>query len=1160
MSCFLTKEYRSPKRGHGIGSSRNTALLDFSGGPLSSPSSLRGFRGSSLSSLRDRYLDTGIGSLGLGGRRLDALDSSFLFDRYDILNGGSRGSMRAAQRDFYVGGGGGSRFSQNQGSGLAELARGGRLEDFGLYQQQNALQTSGLTQPSSSSLLGGSGALLTSNPLGNQFSNFGQPVSSSSLLGGQQQLLQRQPRMQIQQQQQPQQIVIQAPPQQAQLVSPMTSATTGFSGSVPISTVVQSVPVQFQQVQQVPINTVMQPTSILLQQTPVVGVAAQPQTTTILQTVSPQVVPQTAAASTNTNSGFGGLSGMGSRLGVRPPGPFSGMAPVIVKIEDMFPPSQHPVASESGISSGQEGGSTGKGLTMGYNGDPNLSVMKLDEGLQVVINHSDPNNRIVNFPTPTNEAEAKALKKILEKAEAPEYIREMVQIKPMMATDPGAAAVNAAAVAASASAAAVAAAATGIAQKQQQQAAAINAAVNTATTQVAAMNAAVVPASPQAFPPTATAVAGAASPTVILDRSDLPIDEILTGAYSMGMQGGAASFPMASTQTIGNGRFVLTALDMELTPQQFAELHPSSSSGHTYQRVKRKALTNLRARWEGGIIPFELRAGDFSAGDQQKLMAAMSQWSQSTCIQFRQAMPTDANKLVIQSGRGCSSNVGMIGGTQFLTLQRECRIPKILLHELGHAIGLIHEHQREDRDNYLKIHYANIKPGGVKDFDMFKRGSVEHGYAAYDYMSIMHYGKSAFSRDGKSITMQAVDPKFTNIMGTASRLSYSDVSTVNAMYGCGGGMGGVASSMGGMMSLATDVTGGQGLGGAGLSMPATLGAANGGTIVKPPLVLSPAAVTSGGTIVSPPIAMPQGGTSATGGTIVSPPIAMPQGKPLTSGGTIVSPPMISPQGGVPANSGATVVSPPIMVPQVNAGTGGTIITSPIVVSPSATKIAQTAGAGKQSIAVTGSNIGTQMGSLIGTQAGPNIGQPQVLVQMGSQGGSRIGNQMRQDFVKQVGQQVGSTMKQQLGPKMGQQIVTEMGRLDANKGQQTGTKIAPVNSQMGSIIEPQLGNQNAQQLGTIKNSGGVVWYQVQTGNVRSSQLQEMVAASAQQQNRGGQMVRELGISFRFNFPFFSEKIIVETWVGDKKIFEPQCQLLCTGWLQLAGENISVETNV
>ena len=40
-------------------------------------------------------------------------------------------------------------------------------------------------------------------------------------------------------------------------------------------------------------------------------------------------------------------------------------------------------------------------------------------------------------------------------------------------------------------------------------------------------------------------------------------------------------------------------------------------------------------------------------------------------------------------------------------------------HELFHSLGRLHEHSRQDRDRYIRVHWANIIPGiGVQVFEM----------------------------------------------------------------------------------------------------------------------------------------------------------------------------------------------------------------------------------------------------------------------------------------------------------------------------------------------------------------------------------------------------------------------------------------------------------
>jgi hypothetical protein len=70
----------------------------------------------------------------------------------------------------------------------------------------------------------------------------------------------------------------------------------------------------------------------------------------------------------------------------------------------------------------------------------------------------------------------------------------------------------------------------------------------------------------------------------------------------------------------------------------------------------------------------------------------------------------------------------------------------IVLHEIGHALGLIHEHQRPDRDDCVIIDLSNVDPKNRFAFDRCNRMNESE---AYDFLSIMHYNARAFSNNGK---------------------------------------------------------------------------------------------------------------------------------------------------------------------------------------------------------------------------------------------------------------------------------------------------------------------------------------------------------------------------------------------------------------------------
>ena len=62
------------------------------------------------------------------------------------------------------------------------------------------------------------------------------------------------------------------------------------------------------------------------------------------------------------------------------------------------------------------------------------------------------------------------------------------------------------------------------------------------------------------------------------------------------------------------------------------------------------------------------------------------------------------------------------------------------MHEIGHAIGFVHEQSRPDRDKYVTIHHENIEPYMENNFKKMDFTEVDTQEIPYDYSSMMHYG------------------------------------------------------------------------------------------------------------------------------------------------------------------------------------------------------------------------------------------------------------------------------------------------------------------------------------------------------------------------------------------------------------------------------------
>ncbi|XP_078540685.1 uncharacterized protein LOC144826166 [Lissotriton helveticus] len=177
-------------------------------------------------------------------------------------------------------------------------------------------------------------------------------------------------------------------------------------------------------------------------------------------------------------------------------------------------------------------------------------------------------------------------------------------------------------------------------------------------------------------------------------------------------------------------------------------------------------------------VPYTLSA-TYSAEDLDAFKDAMSDFAKFTCIRFvtRTAEP---NYLQIEPVDGCWSYVGKIGGRQQLSLAGECIWKGVIQHELNHALGFYHEHVRSDRDDYLTIMTENIAP---EDLVNFNKENTNNLGLPYDYASVMHYGRYAYSnKRGQPSMVPKPDPDVP--IGQRDGLSKLDVSKINTLYQC----------------------------------------------------------------------------------------------------------------------------------------------------------------------------------------------------------------------------------------------------------------------------------------------------------------------------------------------------------------------------------------
>ncbi|XP_068115593.1 embryonic protein UVS.2-like isoform X2 [Hyperolius riggenbachi] len=150
-----------------------------------------------------------------------------------------------------------------------------------------------------------------------------------------------------------------------------------------------------------------------------------------------------------------------------------------------------------------------------------------------------------------------------------------------------------------------------------------------------------------------------------------------------------------------------------------------------------------------------------------------------SCVDFVERK-TEYDYIDIKPGNICWTNIGKTLAVTPLSLNKKgCMLTGVIQHEVFHALGFNHEILRPDRDHYVKIVYENIQPVALHRFDIEDCTDIS---LPYDYDSVMHFGRSEYSVDGKETVVPILDPA-ANI-GQHVGVSPLDIIKLNKLYNC----------------------------------------------------------------------------------------------------------------------------------------------------------------------------------------------------------------------------------------------------------------------------------------------------------------------------------------------------------------------------------------
>uniref|UniRef100_A0A8C5B6N4 Metalloendopeptidase n=1 Tax=Gadus morhua TaxID=8049 RepID=A0A8C5B6N4_GADMO len=173
----------------------------------------------------------------------------------------------------------------------------------------------------------------------------------------------------------------------------------------------------------------------------------------------------------------------------------------------------------------------------------------------------------------------------------------------------------------------------------------------------------------------------------------------------------------------------------------------------------------------------------YSSEERTVLIQSLVEFHSVSCIRFVWRR-RHRDYLSIYPSSGCWSYIGRQRGLQVISLQqRGCVSRGTVQHEILHALGFHHEQSRSDRDKHVRIQANNVLPGKLSNFNKVNTNNLG---TPYDYSSIMHYSRFAFSKQRGVLPTIVPIPDSKAVIGQSTKMSGNDIKRLNKLYKCRG--------------------------------------------------------------------------------------------------------------------------------------------------------------------------------------------------------------------------------------------------------------------------------------------------------------------------------------------------------------------------------------
>lgn len=209
--------------------------------------------------------------------------------------------------------------------------------------------------------------------------------------------------------------------------------------------------------------------------------------------------------------------------------------------------------------------------------------------------------------------------------------------------------------------------------------------------------------------------------------------------------------------------------------------------------VAQSVIADPGSRWIDQSVKFSIAPYQFTAYELSMIEKAMNEIKKVSCVTFSQIPSlTDDSVYIQKNGKMCAADTGRRsyqGSHQRLMVDSVCfkKGHGIIMHELLHILGFYHEHMRSDRDQWVDIKWERIVPAMTRNFNKIPDAEIDLLGQAYDYGSIMHYGKGDFATTKGLVTIQSKHELGEGVkMGQRVALTAADIKKLNLAYNCGG--------------------------------------------------------------------------------------------------------------------------------------------------------------------------------------------------------------------------------------------------------------------------------------------------------------------------------------------------------------------------------------